>query len=361
MRHVYLAGLVACWCAPGWAAEPARWAPYVEASAWEAYDGIPIRQFEKDWSVGYAPKAGRNVMFQRNRIEAGLEYGAWRLAWEYRQEAVLSTDDATMELIRLYKQRVKLSAPASFDVEARLQAWSAQGLRLSRWFEAPAAGAARVNLALALYGTPRVRDNTVTGKAEGGPDQPYSFQVAQTDANSRYSYPFMHNSFGGSGASVSLALDWPLSATSVFKLKLDDLWSRMRWRNLPQTVQTANSAVAQYDAQGYINYRPLLSGQNSQIDQNATIRRSGAATLATRWDAWGAALEVQRYAGVTIPTFTGSRQFDWGGLSASVETRFKTVGLAYQRGDFHIGLQTDKLNLNLAKAVGLNLGYRHPF
>lgn len=373
MRILALAGLLACGstCLPGQAQGAAPhssvltgWAPYVEVRLWEAFDGIPIRQFDKDWSVGFAPRTGRNVSFQRNRGEAGVEKGAWRLAWEYRQEAVLITNRDTMELVHLYKQRVKLAAPTAFDVQARMEAWSAQGLRVSRWFELPggrATQAPRLNLALALYGKPRVRDNAVTGSATRGTSDEYTVDLVQTDINSRFSYPFMQQAYGGSGSSASLALDWPLGAAGSFKLKLDDVWSRMRLRNLPQTEQRVNSAVAHYDEQGYINYRPLLSGQNSQVGRSSKLRRSGAATLASRFGLWGASVQIERYAGETIPTLAVSRQFGWGGVSASVETRFKTVGLGFERGDFHAAVQADRLNLNRAKALGLNLGYRHRF
>lgn len=371
MRNDLLAVLVACGaaCVPGQALAGAPdgalsgWAPYVEVRLWEAYDGIPIKQFESDWSVGFAPRAGRNVMFQRNRVEAGVEKGPWRLAVEFRQEAVLRTTGDTMRLVHRYKQRIKLSEPATFDVAAAAEGWSAKGLRASRWFEIPgvAARAPRLNLAVALYGTPRVRENSLAGQVAGNADDEYSFSVAQTDVNSRFRYPFMREKAGGSGASVSAALDWPLGEASRFTLKLDDLWGRLKLRNVPQTEQVVDSAVAHYDDEGYVNYRPLLSGQNSQISKTVKMRRSGAAALSSRFGAWGAALQVERYAGTTIPTLTASREFGWGKLSASVETRFKTLGLGFERGDFHVALQADRLDLSEAKSFGLNLGYRHAF
>lgn len=370
MRNYFLAALAACGasCLPvqaqGNAPEGALsgWVPYLEVRLWEAYDGIPIRQFERDWSVGFAPKAGRNVMFQRNRAEAGVENGPWRLAVEYRQEAVLRTTGATMELVHRYKQRLKPSEPASFDAAATLDGWSARGLRAGRWFELPGMGARapRLNLAAALYGAARLRENTLAGQVAANGDA-YSFNVTQTDVNSRFHYPFMRETAGGSGGSVSAALDWPLGADSNVTLQLDDLWSRMKWSNVPQTEQIADSAVAHYDEQGYINYRPLLHGQNSQISKTGALRRSGAAAWSSRFGAWGAAAQFERYAGVTIPTFTATRAFGWGKLSASVETRFKTLGLGLECGDFHVALQADRLDLNQAKAFGLNLGYRHPF
>ena len=367
MRNYMLAGLVACGatCVAGQAqtagpaGDPSGWAPYLEVRLWEAYDGIAIRQFERDWSVGFAPKAGRNVMFQRNRLEAGVENGPWRLAFEYRQQAVLRTTGETMQLVYRYKQRIRQGAPATYDVDAEAEGWSAKGLRASRWFEVPgaAAGAPRLNLAVALYGTPRVRENAVSGQVDGES----SFRVAQTDVNSSFYYPFMGAKASGSGASVSAALDWPLGEASRFGLKIDDLWGRLKLRNVPQTEQVIDSAVVHYDEQGYINYRPLLSGRNSQIGKTMAMRRFGAATLSSRFGQWGVAAQVERYAGISIPTFTASRAFAWGKVSASVETRFKTLGVGFERHDFHIALQSDRLELSQAKSVGLNLGYRHLF
>ena len=55
------------------------WQAYAQVKLWAVYDAIPVREFDSDWSVGYAPRAGRNLFLQRNRAEFGVEKDGWRL------------------------------------------------------------------------------------------------------------------------------------------------------------------------------------------------------------------------------------------------------------------------------------------
>ena len=57
----------------------------------------------------------------------------------------------------------------------------------------------------------------------------------------------------------------------------------------------------------------------------------------------------------------GLRVGRWFAVSGSIETRVKTLGLGFERGNFHILLQSDSLHLQEAEAVGLDIGYRYIF
>jgi hypothetical protein len=373
-RSLFLSGALCCLpfsnaCASGQGATaPAAastllsgWHPFAEARAWAASDALPITEFDSDWSRGFAPKDGRNTMLMRNRAEIGVEKDQWRLGWEYRQEKTLVTDRQTLELVRLYKQRLTPSGPTLTALDVRYDAWSAQGPRLGRWF-GPAAGAGwlpRVNLSGAVYTGAVLRETAVSGTVGYAPGDQYDFNAGRTETNSRYRYPFMQHTPGASGASVSMAMEWRPSDAFALGLKIDDLWSSMRWRNLPRKEEQINSAVTEYDQQGYVNYSPLLNGTNRQVSGNGALARSGAASASYDFGRLSVATRIERIAGVTIPTLALGHRFGWGKLTTSVETRFRTIGVGVETEHFHMALQADSLRLGQAKAFGLSLGARY--
>lgn len=356
VRGRWLAGALCCMAQVASAGEAPAWHPYVQARAWAAYDAVPVKDIDGDWT-DYSPKSGRNVMLQRQRADIGVERGDWRLGWEVRREATLITDRDTLDFVRRYKQRAKPDAASTYALAARLERWSAQGPSIGRWFGA--AGGARLLLSGAVYTRASLRDTTVNGTVHYLPVDNYDVDVSRTEANSGDRYPFMQQEPGGAGASVSMALAWNLSPTVSVDARIDDLWSAMRWRNLPIKQDRIDSQVSTYDADGYINYRPLLSGSNRQETLRGKLGRSGAAAMQFDLGPALLGLGLERLAGITIPSLSLGRQFAWGKLSTRVETRFKTLGIGIESEHVRLTVQTDSLHVGQAKALGISLGLRY--
>lgn len=335
------------------------WRPYFSLQAWEASDAVAVTKFDSDWSNGYSPKDGNNTTLQRLRAGIGMENGNWSIGWEARQEASLDANREALEAVRLYKQRRDPALGTQFDANARFTSWSAQGLRVAHSFDGPAiAGRTpRLKISGAVYTRSQLRENDVSGSVLYTPAGVYSFNAAQTDAYNRYQYPFMQHEPNASGTSLSLLMDLPLSQSLALKLQFDDLWSRIRWSNLPVMQRTINSDVTDRDSNGYINYRPTLSGLNRQIDKNFAIPRSTIAALSYRQDTWGANAQIERWSGISMPTLSATRYFGWGNVTANVETRFHSVGVSVAWGKFRLAAQSDRLHPDQAKVLGLQISY----
>ena len=335
------------------------WHPYVQARAWAAYDAIPIGELDGDWGRGFDPRKGRNVLLQRHRVEAGVESGAWRLGWEARQEATLASDRQTLVFVRDYKQRFRPPADTSYALAARLERWSAQGLRLGRWFGDADGAMPRVQLSGAFYSRASLRDTDVAGKVSYQVPDHYDFNVRRIEANSAERYPFMQDTPGGAGASMSLALAWRPAPALTVAANIDDLLSVMRFKNLPIKEDRIDSRVSTVDADGYINYQPLLSGMNRQATIRRRLGRSGAASLS--YDARSVIVTagLERLAGITIPSLALGHSFSWGTLSSRVETRFDSIGIGIQTARVTIAVQSDSARLGRARSLGASLGLRY--
>ncbi|MBI3284369.1 MAG: hypothetical protein HYZ65_05880 [Burkholderiales bacterium] len=340
------------------------WQAYASLQSLAAYDAIPVRELDGDWSRGYEPKAGDNLFLQRHRAGFGMEKEGWQVGLEYRQQGVLHASRDTLEFYRIYRLRQRPGSARAFDLDAQFRSWSAAGMRVGRSisFEAAAGDTLVLVLAGSLYAHPRQRDIGVHGNLNYQPVDSYAFNAQSLESDTAYRYPFMKDAAPtSSGASVSLALQWQLNQRWQAKLELNDLWSRMRWSNLPSVRNNINSDVTSYDRDGYVNYRPLLSGQNSQIEKSRNIGASAALNLSYSFDRWRIKAGADRLEGTTIPAVALAYWSPWGAWSASYETRFNTLSVGYEAGAFHVSLRSDSWPLSRAKAVGLDAGLHYRF
>jgi hypothetical protein len=365
MRLILLTGALACGaaCAQTTAAPPADgWTVYSDVSVWQASDAVPISQIGGRWTA-YSPRPGRNTALMRSRAAAGVGKNRWRLGVELRQDAFLATDRDSLDTYSMFQQKSKPTPPASFAAQAQYFSWRAQGLRLGYSFDGPRIGARAsfIELSGAVYGKQRLRERSVRGALTYPQANVYGFSATHIDASSRMTYPFMGDAPSASGAGLSLALTLPLLDAWTLRVQADDLASRLRWKNLPVNSESLNSNVTRYDANGYVNYQPLLSGRRQQVERSFSIPRHTAATLDYQYQDWGASVQVARYAGETIPTFSLSRRFGWLTLRANVETRFDSAGIGVEAGNFSLMLQSDAFKLNEAKTRSLQLHYHVDF
>ncbi|MYM93714.1 hypothetical protein [Duganella vulcania] len=340
-------------------APSAAWQPYAKAQAWAAYDAVPIRELGRDWSDGYAPRNGRNVFLQRDRVEFGVEKDGWRVGAEYRLEGSLQANRDAVDLYHLYQSHTTPGKALDLAVDAHSKQWAAAGARVGRTFALPDLGAGHplLMVSAAVYGRARNHDSSASGMVSYKPETAYRIDGAYTNSKTDYTYPFMPESVQkSSGASVSAALQWPLSSQLTANLAVNDLWSRMHWTNLPWTVQRIASDVQTVDGDGYINYKPSIVGQNSLIERTGTIGASTALNLTYRHQQWAVRVSAQRIAGTTIPEAIGSYTSQWGTFSASYDTRFNMVGLGYEQGPFRLRVRTDRLPFSEAHAFSLETG-----
>lgn len=345
-----------------------EWQAYANVNLLAAYDAIPVRNFESDWSSGYAPKQGRNLFVLRNRAELGIEKDGWQFGMEYRQQGAMDASYDTVEFYHLYKQRERPALARDFAVNGQFKSWSAAGLRIAHTFALPGmniSGSTQAPLLMlsgTYYANPRMRDMALQGQINYQSNDVYSVMAQTQETNTRYTYPFMQDvAQTGSGASVSLALQWPLNEQLTANLALNDLWSRMHWSNLPAVQKQLNSAVTSYDQDGYVNYRPLLIGQNSQISKQRSIGSSAAVSLNYRYAQWSVQPALDYLEGIYIPQISASYQSRWGSFSGSYESRFGTLGAGYEYGPLRLRLRSNRWNLNQASALGLDVSLYYRF
>lgn len=341
------------------------WSAYAFAKVWAANDVIPIKEYDKDLSIGYDPKNGRNVFLMRNRAEVGATRDGWEIALEYRQEITLNASRDTLDAYRAYQGTDRPTSARQYVFDGNFRSWKASGVHLARTFKLFKGqdNSPLIKVTGALYNTPYRRDKDITGSASYLSNDSYALNGTYSQSDNRYEYPFQQAlSQTGNGASVSVAAQWPVTDRLKLNLQVNDLWSRMRWKNLPGSTQTVQSNGATRDTSGIINVAPFLSGRNSQETKSDSIGTTATLGAAYRLDErWSVGASAQRIDAITIPTLSASYNSRWGATTLQYDTRFKSVGVGYSAGPFEVAVLTDKWNLSEARTFGVQIGLKLVF
>ena len=365
MRSILLTSVLACGAASAQTSpDPGadRWTVYADIAAWQASDAAPISQLTGDWHA-YAPRKGRNTFLMRSKAAVGFEKNGWRIGLELRQDALATTDRASLDVYQLFQQDREPVAPARFTLQGRYFSWLARGLRVSYRFDGLRIAGRPVSMELgaAVYGKQRLRERSIEGTLSFPETGAYAAVAVHRDADNRMVYPFMGNAPGASGAGLSLAATLPLGQAWSLGVRADDFASRLRWTDLPVSTDSLDTDAATFDQNGHVSYRPMLSGRKRQQDLTFRIPRYTSVALDYHYRDWRAGIQVARYAGETIPAFSLSRRLGRLTLHADIETRFDSAGFGLDAGNLRMMLRSDSFRMDRAKTRALTLQYRHAF
>jgi hypothetical protein len=110
--------------------------------------------------------------------------------------------------------------------------------------------------------------------------QSYRFEVVSQDKNNALRLPYQDavNKFG-QGLLFNTHIAWQSKHAGV-EFGVKDL-GILHWQGLPNQVLKLNSNITERDSNGYLLYRPLLTGQNSQV---SVLQKSPwVAELTPKW------------------------------------------------------------------------------
>ncbi len=299
-------------------AELAPWPvrlPVPQADAWtvtarlalhEASDALPLRAMEGDWAR-YRPRDGRQVAAQHVRVEVVAARAGWEFAAHRGSEALLTGSRDAYDLVHAYKRRAEPAAGTTFD--ARVLAHGAQttGVRLAHsgrfgWGRANEVSARaagwRWSLGATVLHVHRSLAAELRGSARYGAGGPEAFEGSATRHDSGKQFGGFGNAgAAGQGFSVDAGLSWRGAGGLAVDLSLVDVVSRLELDRVAAQTLALSSQVLSYDADGYLAYRPALTGRNSAarvrtellrkttlaVDRRVELPGLGDTRLGLRW------------------------------------------------------------------------------
>ncbi len=240
-------------------------------------DALPLRQLgTDDWAASLAPRAGRNLAYVDDEIRLSVGPAAlarrlgpgWTAALVVRSSATLVASHDALVLAGQVASGERPQADDRWQNDVRLRGFAGFGAELGREHPLSPQWTARWSAqALALT---RWRERQLTGPAAyDAVDRSYRFALQSDELNDRLDAPFQQSfSPRGAGLLLGAELAWQGERGSAKLALRDGGW--LHWSGVPQQHLQLDTETAGVDADGFLVYRPLVQGNNSQ---RGTTRR----------------------------------------------------------------------------------------
>ncbi len=228
-------------------------------------DPLALRHFDqKNWSDFIEARPGTNLVQvdQQLRLSAGSSQSGIQVGLLKRNFARLVIGEDTVRRLSQIDRGQDASSDWTLRPELMLKGFSGEGLEWT--YRLPHASGWYGEAGVQMLRLSRLYGRELQGQAAyEAADQAYNFNVQSTQVGSRLKLPFQ--SAGdpyGQGLLFNARAGWQGPSLGGW-LGVRDL-GKLRWQGVPQQVLAINSATRQRDADGYVIYKPLILGQNSQ-------------------------------------------------------------------------------------------------
>ncbi|HET6787480.1 MAG TPA: hypothetical protein VFH49_05945, partial [Aquabacterium sp.] len=212
---------------------------YGEAQAQAWSNGIPVLDINGPWSRGYEERSGEQRAYQSFRGEVGVQVdpgvpglpGVWRVGVLTRADALVQLSGEAAQLAYHYQSQTDPAQPGSYDSASRSLSWKGTGVAVST--PPVEVGPLRMDVGLQWFRLSRLRSTDTQGLTTYNGGGSYDYALSLRDDHDRERAPAIAGLAApdkhGTGAALSLGLRWDPTQALSLSLRVDDLWSRLRW------------------------------------------------------------------------------------------------------------------------------------
>lgn len=345
-----------------------QWTVRSVFSAFAATDAVPVLAASGNWKH-YAPTGGRNNGLEQAYFDISATRSGWELATTLRSDILISASRGAVDVVHAYKQKLKLPEGSNAAIATQETGLMMAGLRVARtWTFQPApAQILQVTGALTALSVQSVQLWDVSGRAGYTKAGGYSLnaQVLRQDSRKQFSgYGINHPD--GYGYTADVGLMWTPTEDSFVNLSAVDLFSRVNVRGVATQRAKVSSSTKSTDAQGFVEYKPLVSGRYSServgLRLNPKLGISGG--VHADWLCSGALLgaRLEHVANINIPSLWAVLPLSGGfSFQLEAETRFQSFGIGLNHRYGSLMVRTKSLALGHSEALGLQAAVNIPF
>jgi len=299
-----------------------------------------------------------STAFTHNELGLTYRHNNFHFRLMKRVSAQIKTNADTSKLYYWSKQdSANLSIP---QTQVALQLTTEQSTGLLVGYQAQLKNLI-LELELGYWRIERLRDSTLSGTVSVLDGQ-YLGQLSMEEHYSDNNFlkrPHLDDfKRTGDGFSANATLDWQVSSTVKLNLEVNDLYAKYRIKDHGYSAGLLDTNNTPVNDQGYQTFLPFYSGIERSEDHTLDIEPKSKLTI--------------NYA-TTLGTFSAqaSRLFDtnffeigyqWGSTDYQYSVQFDverlTPTLMINHRDWDIKFGMDKLNINDAATISLDLSYR---
>lgn len=321
------------------------------AQSFQANNAVSIDQFDADFA-GYNPKHSQIYGLGENGVYLQASRAGYTLQAYKKQEIFINAGRETGQLYADINARIPPSANRPYAVDFDGYGIEQTGIGVSKTFQLGSLGGSQtftLSPAARVYNINRYREIQASGFAAARADGSYDIAVntAERDTQADFTFP-VGNSPGGMGYALDLAATWQINPALQAFAKAQDLLNHNSIKNAPTTVQTLNSNVNQFDADGFLNYNPAIQGRNSRetFDFSLPVKTHVGLAYATgsNWvDTVG--VDVRHIQGLVLPRLSAAwvKPVEWlDSVGVGYEAHFQAIDLAvnFKYGGVRLGFDS---------------------
>ncbi len=304
-----------------------------------------------------APRPGRNLAYIDDEVRAERQAAGWTVGLLARSRATLVASADTLALYQQVDSGEPISADRRWSVEARFRGFSGSGLVVGRAHDLGAGWSAHGQVqALVLQ---RWRERRISGSVGASLTRgEYDFALTSTQRDDRLRLPFQNaNPSRGAALLGDLSVAWQGQRWKFEATVKDAGW--LHWRALPRQDAVLDSRTSAFDADGFVIYRPLIQGQNTQPTATqaaaawARLAAQGqpAATSSLTWDAGCDVLPgfgLLPWLGLRADVGASQLGLQWRTHERRLTLQWQWQGLALTAGADRLGAGSRSRELGLA-------------
>lgn len=331
---------------------------YTEVEVFSYSQPVPVKAALNDW---LGPFYGGSTALLYSRVEAGVAGQHWRFGLLSRMDYQLHFSPDAAEFYHRVSNKQALDAGRTYAIEVESKHFFGNGLRLGYLFT-PQPGLT-LELGMSYLQGQRLTTGTLSGTATATKAGDYEFNLAADYFYSR-DVLFRRETAApdGQGYSADLRVQWQASPRLSTQLTVTDLIGRIYWQDAPYTQASGTSDTKEYDEQGYVRFKPLVSGIEG--NRNHTQKLPPRAILAAQY------LLDRRFSALASVFYTEYRTFpslglgyqdsgiQWQGLYNSASQSYTLRAIANR---WRIGASLDTFDINRARALGVELQFQQLF
>ncbi len=333
---------------------------YVNTNIFLTNDPFTLKDLFNGIKTNYSHiKNGTNIALGDTRTDVGYnskKYGYF--GYVYKEEVLINTNKDTVEFLYLATNKKDLPIGKHYNFDLTIKAFKVQGMEYAKSFDLYHDNGYIFNIGFGLEALQGIdmQDGTIKGNGIVNSKKDYSFDiVSHYDYTHNYLYKLDVTKASAYGYSSNLSLYLQKNNLS-FLLLANDLFGKLYWKSLPHSDVRLSSNNKVYDANGYVKYKPLLSGYEGYKNYTQTLVTKYRAQFAYHYDRYFLKLGSDSMYGIYMPYIESDYKISSDfNLGLSYETRFKSITLKSQYKHFIFDITID--NIFKPSTLGLKMSY----
>jgi len=313
-----------------------------------ASDPISLNGMFNDWDGEYHPKSSTNIAMQDMRLDIGTHiYDDYYLGYFYRYNVYIEAGKDFTDFFYRTKNHLDLDPTRTYDLNLYIEGIKQSGLILAHNKVVFDNGSAtlKVGGALSLTVGHDMQHGTIDGKASVPNSKSY---VASGEVSSYYTHNYLYDLNVKKATAYGYGSDFSVEYKNrddglEVDFIVNDLLSKMYWKNLPYSLVHIETENRSYDEDGYVHYSPSISGKELYVDFTQTIDpRYRLEVNKALKNKLALTVGSDFVYDTLFPYIVVNKQLsDSKNLALSYENRFKSFGIDYRDDIFSIGVTSD--------------------